>query len=115
MTEIRKLETFTIAEEAMLWKSFIQKFDYSQAEELIEILLMPFSMSRKCLLDECLDHCKQSCIWASSYAKRTNNQGIGSGEVGWGAVISPINEYMGVLLKKMYLGTHRLDQEFENI
>ena len=35
MTEIRNLKAFTITEEAMLLKLFIQKFDHCQAEELI--------------------------------------------------------------------------------
>ena len=46
--------------------------------------------------------------------KQTNKQ-PGRGEVGWGAVTSPINDYMGVLLKKMSIHIHKLDKEFENI
>ena len=38
----------------------------------------------------------------------------GGGEAGW-TVTPPMNECMGVLLKKMSLATHKLDQEFENI
>ena len=46
---------------------------------------------------------------------KTNKQGMDRRDIGWGAVTSPINECMGVILKKMSLPTHKLDQEIENI
>ena len=82
---------------------------------------MPFSMSRIMFLGQ------NALIIASKTVngppamqllkkqQQTNNQGMGSGEVGRGAVTSPINECMGVLVKKMSLPTHKLDQEFENV
>ena len=79
---------------------------------------MPFSMSRIVFIGQ------NALIIANKAAneppamqllkkQQTNNQGMGSGEVGWGAVTSPFNECMGVLLKKMSLASHKLDQEFE--
>ena len=46
---------------------------------------------------------------------RNNNQGLGrgEGEAVW-TVTPPMNEYMGVSMRKMSIPT-QLDQEFENI
>ena len=43
---------------------------------------------------------------------QTKKQQPGHGKVGWRAVTSPINEWMGLLLKKMSLPIHKLDKEF---
>ena len=62
-----------------------------------------------------LEHSMQSCKWASMYTttikkkeEERNNQGMGNREYEavW-TVTSPMNECMGILLKKMSLPTHQ--------
>ena len=64
----KKKQAFTIAEKALLWKSFIQQINHCQAEEFTwnsSNALSIMSMIKYVCWTKCPDHCKRSCKWAS--------------------------------------------------